>query len=107
VIDYGSEVARLRALCAGAELWMDPGPLVYLPGLNVESGGRLHTVDAILSPQDRDGYPNKLYVSIQLPVARNWSTYQIKTKAWRSFSWRGVTGETWMDILAGHLEAAK
>lgn len=103
------ELARLRVLCPGAELWEEAGgPLVYLPGLAIQSGGAKYIVDALLSPRPRDGYDNKLYFASRLPVARNWSVYGIMAKSWHSFSWRGnASGQSWLDILAGLLEAAK
>lgn len=102
-------MARLRALCPGAELWDDGGaPLVFLPGLLVESAGSKHRLDALLSPQAREGYESRLYFSAKLPINRNWAAHAIKARNWFAFSWRGITaGQPWLDILAGHLEAAK
>lgn len=106
--DVAVELARLKKLCAGAELWSEGGHLVFLPDLKLESGGAKHKLDALLSPGPRDGYDNRLYFSARLPVPRNWSAYALKARSWHAFSWRGVqSGQPWLTILLEHLEAAK
>ena len=109
MIDADTNLARLRTLSAGAELWSEPsGTLVYLPGLQVLSGGKTHVVDALLCPRARDGYFTRLFFSEPLPVARNWTAYSILARPWHAISWQGVPAEqSWLDILACHLEAVK
>lgn len=107
--DRSAQLARLQTLCRGAELWDDAtGPVVHLPEIKVESGGSLHTVDALLWPAGRDGYDTRLFFSAKLPVNRNWQVYNVLTKTWHAISWNGISGnQPWLDILAGHLEAVK
>lgn len=104
-----AELARLRALCPGAEIVDEAGgPLVLLPDLKVESAGAVHTVDVLLCPRDKDGYETRIYYSRQLPVVRNWAVHSLLTRPWHAFSWQGISaGQPWIDILAAHLEAAK
>lgn len=109
--DHAVEMARLRALCPGAELLSDGGaPVVFLPGLKVWSAGRLHTVDALLRPLGYNGYDTRLFFSAQLPCSttRNWQVSNLLARTWHAVSWRGI-GQTqpWLDILAGHLEVVK
>ncbi len=108
--DNDAQVARLRVLCPGAELWDEGGnPLVFLPGLKVESFGSIHTVDALLCPRARDGYDTRLFFSVRLPANRNWNDpFTIKARPWYAFSWSGILATTpWLAILASHLEAVK
>ncbi|MCC5611713.1 hypothetical protein LC612_34520 [Nostoc sp. CHAB 5834] len=107
--EHDAQVARLRALCPGAELWDDGGdPLVFLPGLKVLCAGETHTVDGLLCPRARDGYDTRLFFAEQLPVNRNWGPHVIKALNWYAFSWSGIPADQpWLDILAGHIEAVK
>lgn len=107
--DPARELARLRALCPGAELWQEAGaPLVYLPGLQVESAGVLHPVDALLCPRERDSYETRLFLSVQLPKAINWTLAIVMARTWHVASWRGIAADQpWLDILGAHLEAVK
>lgn len=109
--DHAAEVVRLRALCPAAELLSDGGvPVVFLPGLKVWSGGKLHTVDALLSPFGHNGYDTRLFFSAQLPcsIARNWQVNNLLARTWHAVSWRGIAqAQPWLDILAGHLEVVK
>lgn len=107
--DQTAELARLRRLNSGAEIWNEPGgPLVYLPGLRVLSAGKTHVVDALLCPRTRDGYMTRLFFSAPLPVARNWTAYSILARSWQAISWQGIQADQpWLDILVCHLEAVK
>ena len=107
--NHDAELARLRALCPGAELWDEGGaPLVYLPGIKVASAGTVQVVDALLCPRARDGYESRLYFSERLPVERNWQSHVLMARTWFAFSWNGIpANQPWLDILGSHLEAAK
>jgi hypothetical protein len=104
-----AQLARLRTLCPGAELWDEAGaPLVFLPDLKVESAGAMRIVDALLCPRPRDNYTSRLYYSLQLPVDRNWAAHNLMTRTWWAFSWQGIgANQPWIDMLAAHLEAVK
>lgn len=102
-------MAGLRALCPAADLWHEgEQPLVFMPGISVESGGTKHQVDLLLCPRARDSYETRLFFSRQLPVNRNWSSFNIMTRTWHAFSWSGIpANDDWLEILATHLEAVK
>ncbi len=104
-----AQLARLRGVCPGAEVWTDGSqPLVYMPGLRVESSGGVHIVDALLCPKGRDGYETRLFFSQRLPVDRNWQTAVISARTWYAASWSGIAaGQPWLDILGSHLETMK
>lgn len=106
---HEDQVARLRALCPGAELWEDGGkPLVFLPQLRVICGEKTHAVDCLLCPSARDSYDTRLFFAVQLPVNRNWGAHVIKATTWYAFSWNGIpSDQQWLDILVCHLEAVK
>ena len=104
--DVNEQLATMRSLCQGAELWEEGGrPLVFLPGLKVHSGGEVHTVDGLLCPRDRDGYETRLFLSKAFPgKVANWNVFNIKGRTWHSPSWQGVSAKLpWLEILGGHL----
>lgn len=110
--DHAAQLIRLRGLCPGAELWTEPGkaggPLVYLPGLKVESSGSIRTIDGLLCPYPRDGYDTRMFYSEQMPVARNWAPHVVMGRGWAAHSWSGISfNQPWLDILASHLETVK
>ncbi|HTN14473.1 MAG TPA: hypothetical protein VL094_06675 [Sphingomonadaceae bacterium] len=107
--DQAAEVARLRALCPGAELLQDGNsPVVFLPSLKVWSGGVQHTVDALLSPRGHHTYETRLFFSVRLPPGLNWQMYTLLARTWHAVSWRGISAaQPWLDILASHLEVVK
>lgn len=108
-MNVAQQLTRLRALCPGAELWEGAGtPMVFLPGLRVESRGAVHQVDALLSPTGADGYETRLYFSKQLPANRNWQSCVVMARSWFAASWRGIRADQpWLDILGSHLEVVK
>lgn len=99
----------LRRLCSAAEVLEENGlPVVHLPQVRVSSGGATRQVDCLLCPRNRDGYETRLFFSEQLPVNRNWSSFNLFGRIWFAFSWQGVSAnQAWTDILACHLEAAR
>ena len=82
-----AQVARLRAVCPGAELWDEGGvPLVLLPDMKVESVGLTKIVDALLCPRGWDGYDTKLFFATNPAKPLNWQAHVIKTRTWHAAS---------------------
>lgn len=107
--EYDAQVIRLRAVCPGAELWTECGsPLVYLPDMKVESANKVHAVDVLLCPRERDSYLTRLFFSARLPADRNWQSFSLMARTWYAISWQGISADQpWLDILGSHLEAVK
>jgi hypothetical protein len=100
------ELSKLKRKCKQAELWDEGGqPLVYLPGLSVESDGTAHVVNALLCPRARDSYPTRLFLSKPFPSkGQNWNVFNIKGLTWHACSLSGVPAAlSWIEILANHL----
>lgn len=106
--DGAAELIKLRSLCPAAELWDEGGqPLVFLPGLKVESGGAFHVVDGLLCPRARDGYPTRMFFSRSFAgngMGQNWNVFNIKSRPWHACSWKDVPAALpWLEIVANHL----
>lgn len=102
-----AELEELKRVCPEAKEMPEGGiSFVLLPGLIVSGQGSL---DALLCPQQRDGYPTRLFLSRQIPgKGNNWSTHRILDRTWHTWSWTGVGQELRLaEILAAHLNALR
>jgi hypothetical protein len=110
VTDAAAELATLRALCPGAELWTEAGQSVpYLPDLTIaKNGAGSRKVDALLWPYDRDNYPTRLFLSEMIPwsIGGQWTQSVVQGRSWHACSWGPVpANQPWIEILANHLRA--
>ena len=108
--DANAELVSLRALCPEAELWTEGGrPVVFLPGLQISKEGQgRRTVDALLWPHERDGYPTRLFLSetISWSVGGQWSHCVVQGRQWHACSWGPIpANQPWIAIVANHLRA--
>jgi hypothetical protein len=103
-------LSELIAICPGAREMTEGGiTYVYLPALRISSAGQTVVMDALLCPQQRDGYATRLFLS-QVVQGRgnNWTTHQILSRPWYTWSWNNVSSaQRPAQILAGHLAALK
>jgi len=104
-----NELEGLKGYCSSLRL-LKEGEVnfLYLVSLRLPTGCRPETCDALLCPTPRDGYPSRLYLSVQVtsPYARNWnvSNARIGEKNWFAFSWRvGLQNPTLVQVLIAHL----
>lgn len=108
--DAAAELATLRALCPGAELWTEADqPVAFLPDLTIskEIAGS-QKVDALLWPYLRDGYPTRLFLSERIPwsIGGQWTQSVVQGRPWHACSWGPVPADLpWIEILANHLRA--
>lgn len=65
------------------------------------------TVDALLCPTQRDGYPSRLFVSQQIQPSRsaNWNAFRILERNWYAVSWRIRDGLRLAQMALAHLDA--
>lgn len=61
--------------------------------------------EALLCPQERDGYLTRLFLA--QPVANrggNWTVHRILDRKWHTWSWQGIAANQRLaQILRGHL----
>jgi hypothetical protein len=84
---------------------------ILLPGLLLGENCTPRNVDCLFCPGGRDGYPSRVFFSVQVnsPKQLNWhQTSRILERNWITFSWRvNQGGLRLMQILNAHLEALK
>ena len=65
---------------------------LYLEGLRLPAGCDPPVCDGLLCPVAKDGYPSRLYLSVQVKsrYPRNWNAInaRIGEKNWFAFSWK-------------------
>ena len=83
------QLEELRRICPDAKDIAESGvTFVLLPGLVVPGQGSL---DGLLCPQQRDGYPTRLLLSRQiLGKGNNWTLHRILDRTWHAWSWTGA-----------------
>jgi hypothetical protein len=102
------EMDDLRRLCPGAQEMQEGGATyVFLPGLKHPCAPG--TVDALLCPQQHNGYATRLFLSA--PVSgrgANWTVHTILSRTWHTWSWNHVpANQRLAEILAQHLRALR
>ena len=109
-MEYPKEqIEELKRYCRGLSAVTEGGvTYLYLQGLPLPTGCQPAECDALLCPQPRDGYPSRLYFSIQIQglYTRNWnvSNARIVERNWFAFSWRVDTmNPTLAQLLIAHL----
>lgn len=98
----------IRELCPGAALMIEAGVrYIFFPGLRLPLGRKPELCDALLCLSGRDGYPTRLFLSVQLTDrGANWRQYRIFDRTWHSWSWNGVPPSLRpAQILAEHMRA--
>ena len=99
---------ELQLLCTGATVMHESGlEYVYLPKLKLPADCMPPVADGLLCLQARDGYPTRLFLSVQVQnKGNNWKSHQILDRTWYACSWNYVSAEMRpAQILAEHLRA--
>lgn len=103
------DLRELQAVCPGAVVMTEGNyTYIFLPQLKIAHGNGILVRDALLCPQGRDNYTNRLYLSE--PVAgrgNNWSNHLILDRNWSTWSWNNVPADRPIVILAQHLVALR
>lgn len=80
---------------------------LYLEELRLPAGCTPAICDALLCPVAKDGYPSRLYFSVQVTgqFARNWNgTARIGERNWFAFSWKvELAAPTLAQLLVAHV----
>ena len=100
---------ELRTLCPGAQEKAEGGvAYIYLPHLKLACvpGG---SAEALLCIQAHSGYATRLFFSQSAaPKGNNWTTHQILSRTWHTWSWRDVPATLRpAEILLAHLDALR
>ncbi len=87
------QIAELRRLCPDLKRATEADcQFFYLPGLSLRNGCSPSSVDALLCPVQRDGYPFRLFFAekITTPKQLNWNPngVRILERNWYAFSWK-------------------
>lgn len=105
------QIEELKALATNV-LKCDEGNVTYflLKGLQLPDGCSPTIADALLCPTERDGYPSRLFFSIQFgcPKQQNWNSCNIRIleQNWFAFSWRiNRSGLRLAQMVSAHLGA--
>jgi hypothetical protein len=98
-------LAEIRETCSGAELISEGGrEFIFLPALNIRTGGNATIRDALLTLQAHSGYESRLLLSEPVPArGQNWTEHYAIGRKWHSPSWNGVKPGRPAEMLAEHL----
>lgn len=104
------QIEELKAYCSKLAALPEGGiTFLHMEGLRMPEGCTPAVCDALLCPVDREGYPSRLYLSVQVSSAytQNWnvSGARIGEKNWYAFSWKlTLSSPTLAQILVEHLK---
>jgi len=105
-----AQAQELKGYCTRVLAAKEGGCTFYLlEGLNLPQGCTPCSVDALLCPSQRDGYPSRLYFAerIQCRFERNWNTLGVLIlgRQWNAFSWKvDPAGLSLVRLLNAHLQ---
>lgn len=106
------EVAELQRRYPGSTRCEEGGTTFYfIPELPLPQGCSPTTVDALLCPTPRDGYPSRLFFAEQVqtppkPTPLNWNgTPRILERNWHAFSWLDVPALPLVDLVQAYTRA--
>ena len=99
---------ELKGYCKKVSSLPEAGiDFLYLEELRLPAGCTPAICDALLCPVAKDGYPSRLYFSVQVKgqFARNWNgSVRIGEKNWYAFSWKvDLASPTLAQLLIAHL----
>lgn len=106
------QVAELKLLCPSIQQ-VEEASCTYLllPGLMLPTGCSPCSVDALLCPSARDGYPSRLFFAerIQSRAQLNWNAngVRIAERNWHAYSWKVNPNLRLAQIVAAHLRAIR
>lgn len=105
------QVKELVRLFPGAAAGSEAGVFYFLlPSVALPAGSTPHSMDLLLCPAGRDGYPSRLFFCerVQCPKGLNWNAtgVRILERNWHAFSWRVNRGGLRLaQLVSAHLGA--
>jgi hypothetical protein len=103
------EIDELKCYCVKLSFLSEAGvDFLHMEGLRLPIGCEPPVCDGLLCPVHKDGYPSRLYLSVQVtsPYTKNWnvSNLRIGERNWFAFSWRvEIANPTLAQLLVAHL----
>ena len=100
---------ELKPYCKTVSILPEGGiDFLHLEELRLPAGCTPTGCTALLCPVAKDGYPSRLYFSVQItgPYTRNWNVTnaRIGENNWWAFSWRvDLSSPTLAQLLIAHL----
>jgi hypothetical protein len=106
------QIAEVKQLCPHVQLHEEAGrSYLLLPGLNLPDGCSPASVDALLCPSERDGYPSRLFFAekVKSPKELNWNAngVRIAERNWQAYSWKTKPILRLIQMIAAHLRALR
>lgn len=107
------EIAELKLLWPDVARGEEGNKTVFLlPSLTLPTGCVPTTVDALLWPDERDGYPSRLYFAekvVKQGAQPNWNSSQrILERNWHAYSWNlHRTDHRLAQMVAEHLRGLR
>ena len=110
------QIAELKDLCPGLMLASEGGiDYLYMPALPMPEGCTPATIDALLCPTPRDGYPSRLFFAQKVTPKKppnpplNWNAQNVRIleKNWHGISWKIRPGLRLAQTLSAHLTALR
>ena len=88
------------------------GGITYLllPATPMPDGCTPASVDILLCPSERDGYPSRLYFAerVQCATNLNWNgNCRVLERNWSAYSWKVETGIRLLQMVQAHLRALR
>ena len=100
------ELAELGLFC-GKVTEQREGERRYLllERVTLPAGCSPAAMEALLCPQERDGYMTRLFLASPITgKGTNWTVHRILDRTWHSWSWQNVSANQRLaQILLGHL----
>ncbi len=103
-----TQLPLLYDLCEGTQVLTEAQyAFVLLTKLSFRAGAESLTMDALLCPQEHEGYATRLFLERQVPgKGNNWKSYPFLGRTWHACSWKDIVPEQpLLQILLGHLDA--
>ncbi len=106
------QIAEVKQLCPNVQLHEEAGcAYLLLPGLNLPDGCSPASMDALLCPSDRDGYPSRLFFAEKVTSLKqlNWNAngVRIAERNWQAYSWKTNPNLRLIQMIAAHLGALR
>lgn len=100
------DVAELTLLGGAVQEFREGDkPYFHLELVTLPPGCTPSATEALLCPQERDGYLTRLFLA--QPVTNrggNWTVHRILDRNWHTWSWQGIAANQRLaQILLGHL----